>query len=81
MASLIKALGRTDAERFITTIIRESGDYTQSRRIMFDDLTVDVVFRGASEHMAEHPLDEETRMRLQRYQENQVNCFSVFLHR
>ena len=67
MASLVKALGRVDAERFISSFIRDSGDYTLSRRQLYDNLTVDEVFESASAYMKEHPLSPETRARLEKY--------------
>jgi len=67
MASLVKALGIVDAERFISGFIRDSGDYTLSRRRLYDDLTVDEVFESASAYMKEHPLSPETKARLEKY--------------
>ena len=67
MASLVKALGIVDAERFISGFIRDSGDYTLSRRQLYDDITVDGVFESASAYMKEHPLSPETKARLEKY--------------
>lgn len=67
MASLVKALGMVDAERFISGFIRDGGDYTLSRRQLYDDLTVDEVFESASAYMKEHPLSPETKARLEKY--------------
>ena len=67
MASLVKALGIVDAERFISDFIRDGGDYTLSRRQLYDNLTVDEVFESASAYMKEHPLSPETRARLEKY--------------
>ncbi|AMH95433.1 hypothetical protein AR505_1718 [methanogenic archaeon ISO4-H5] len=67
MASLVKALGIVDAERIISGFIRDSGDYTLSRRRLYDDLTVDEVFESASAYMKEHPLSPETKACLEKY--------------
>ncbi len=67
MASLVKALGIVDAERFISSFIRDSGDYTLSRRQLYDNLTIDEVFESASAYIKEHPLSPETRARLEKY--------------
>ena len=67
MASLVKALGPVDAERFITNIIRDGGDYTLSRRQMFDDMTLEEVLENTSEYMKTHPLSAETKARLEQF--------------
>ena len=71
MACLVKKLGRVDAERFISGFIKDSGDYTLTRREMYDDLSVDEVFESASNYMKEHPLSPETRARLEAYKKEQ----------
>lgn len=71
MASLVKALGSVDAERFISNFIRDGGDYTISRRQMFDDMAVDEVFDNASEYMKTHPLSPETKARLEQFRNNE----------
>ena len=40
MKALIDSLGRVEAERFISLIIREPFDYTEWQRGLFDDLSV-----------------------------------------
>ena len=55
MDHLVQKLGQVDAERFISTIIRESSDYTKTRRLLFDDMTVDQVLAEASEYEESHP--------------------------
>jgi hypothetical protein len=40
MKALINSLGRVEAERFISLIIREPFDYTEWQRDMFNDLSV-----------------------------------------
>ncbi|MDR0854125.1 MAG: hypothetical protein LBN34_07135 [Clostridiales Family XIII bacterium] len=40
MRALIDNLGKVDAERFITSIIREPFDYTEWQRDLFKDLSV-----------------------------------------
>jgi hypothetical protein len=41
MEALLDRLGRVDAERFITSIIREPFDYTEWQRKLFNDLSVE----------------------------------------
>ena len=41
MAALVDRLGSVDAERFISSIIREPFDYTEWQRTLFDGLSVD----------------------------------------
>lgn len=67
MECLSKKLGTVGMERFISDFIGNSGDYTPSRREMFDDMTVDEVLESADEYMDEHPLDPETLARLEAY--------------
>ena len=55
-----------DMRRFIS-LLRDSGDYTLSRRQLYDDITVDGVFESASAYMKEHPLNPETKARLEKY--------------
>jgi len=40
MKALINSLGRVEAERFISLIIREPFDYTEWQRGLFNDLSV-----------------------------------------
>jgi len=40
MKILIKKLGKVEAERFISLIIREPFDYTQWQRNLFDNMSV-----------------------------------------
>ena len=69
MECLVKVLGIVDTERFISGIIRDGGDYTISRRKIYDDMTADDVFKMASEYMEEHPLSPEIKARLENYKE------------
>ena len=55
-----------DMRRFIS-LLRDSRDYTLSRRQLYDDLTVDSVFESAPAYMKEHPLSPETKARLEKY--------------
>ena len=69
MDSLVKALGIVDTERFISGIIRDGGDYTLSRRKLYDNLSLEEVFESADAYMKEHPLSEETKARLEKSRE------------
>lgn len=55
MDHLVQKLGQAEAERFISTVIRESSDYMKTRRLLFDDMTVDQVLEGAVEYELGHP--------------------------
>ena len=55
MDHLVQKLGQVEAERFISTIIRESSDYTKTRRLLFDDMTIDQVLEEATEYELSHP--------------------------
>ena len=55
-----------DMRRFIS-LLRDSRDYTLSRRQLYDNLTVNEVFESASAYMKEHPLSPETKARLEKY--------------
>lgn len=57
MDHLVQKLGQVEAERFISTIIRESSDYTKLRRLLFDDMTVDQVLDEAAKYEQSHPLE------------------------
>jgi hypothetical protein len=45
MKILINKLGRVEAERFISLIIREPFDYTEWQRGLFGDMSVKVIQR------------------------------------
>ncbi|GMO43844.1 MAG: hypothetical protein Pg6C_05710 [Treponemataceae bacterium] len=47
MKVLIDSLGRVEAERFISLIIREPFDYTEWQRDLFNDLSVQELSRLA----------------------------------
>jgi hypothetical protein len=47
MKVLIDSLGRVEAERFISLIIREPFDYTEWQRDLFNDLSVKELSRLA----------------------------------
>jgi len=50
MNALVKTLGTVDAERFISIIKRDTFDYTEWRRGLWNDMTIDEVFAEAAEH-------------------------------
>jgi len=49
MDILIKKLGLVDAERFISLIKRDTFDYTEWRRDLYKDMTIDEIFDEATE--------------------------------
>ena len=50
MNALVKTLGTVDAERFISMIKRDTFDYTEWRRGLWNDMTIDEVFAEAAAH-------------------------------
>lgn len=51
MNILIERLGKVDAERFISLIIREPFDYTKWQENLFEDLTVEELSEKAMEYV------------------------------
>ena len=58
MDCLIENLGVTDTERFISTLLREKGDYTLWRRRYFEDMDLDSLLKASAEYAKEHPFVE-----------------------
>ncbi|MCI8388063.1 MAG: hypothetical protein HFE63_06300 [Clostridiales bacterium] len=54
-ACLVEKLGIINAERFITIINREGFDYTEWRRTLFDNMTVEKFEEAAVEYDRSHP--------------------------
>jgi hypothetical protein len=50
MGALIQALGTVDAERFISMVKRDTFDYTEWRRGLWNDMTIDEIYAEASVH-------------------------------
>jgi hypothetical protein len=50
MEALLEKLGRVDAERFITSIIREPFDYTEWQHKLFDGLSVEELSARAQDY-------------------------------
>ena len=48
MNLLIKGLGEVETERFIYLVKREHFDYTEWQRTLWDDLTIDEVYKLAA---------------------------------
>lgn len=48
MAVLIKAFGEVDAERFISMVKRDTFDYTEWRRGLWNDKTIEEIFAEAA---------------------------------
>ena len=49
MNLLLKGLGEVETERFIFLIKRENFNYTEWQRTLWDDLTIDEVFKLAAD--------------------------------
>ena len=56
MKCLVDRLGLIDAERFISIIIREQGDYTKWRQRYFDDISSDEFHKAAIQYGKEHSI-------------------------
>ncbi|MCL2215620.1 MAG: hypothetical protein FWB91_01240 [Defluviitaleaceae bacterium] len=50
MEALTHVLGEVDAERFISMIKRDTFDYTEWRRGLWRDMTIDEVYTEAATH-------------------------------
>ena len=50
MEMLINRLGEVDAERFIVMIKRDTFDYTEWRRDLWNDMTIEEVHAAATKH-------------------------------
>jgi len=50
MGALVRALGMVDAERFISMVKRDTFDYTEWRRGMWNDMSIEEVYAEASAH-------------------------------
>jgi hypothetical protein len=50
MDILIKTFGAVDAERFISMIKRDTFDYTEWSRDLWNDMTIEEIFIEATEH-------------------------------
>ena len=64
MKCLVDALGSVGAERFIFIMNKDSSDYTEWRRSVFDDMSAEEISSGAKRYMKDHPLDDYFKGRL-----------------
>ena len=55
MECLVQTLGDLEAQRFISTIMREKFDYTQWRREHFGNMDADTFLDAAVAYAKEHP--------------------------
>lgn len=55
MECLVQNLGDLEAQRFISTIMREKFDYTQWRREHFGNMDADAFLDAAVAYATEHP--------------------------
>ena len=55
MEALTEALGMVDTERFISMIKRDTFDYTEWRRGLWGDMTIEEIFTEAvAHHKSQH---------------------------
>ena len=50
MGALVRTLGMVDAERFISMVKCDTFDYTEWRRGMWNDMSIEEVYAEASAH-------------------------------
>lgn len=50
MDALIATLGAVDAERFISMVKRDTFDYTEWQRKLWDDKSIEEIHAAATEH-------------------------------
>ena len=50
MTLLMRTFGMVDAERFISMIKRDNFDYTEWRRELWNDMTIEEIFAETAEH-------------------------------
>ena len=50
MDALVAGLGRTDAQKFISLVADDGGDYTKWRKYLFHGLTIEELSSEATEH-------------------------------
>jgi hypothetical protein len=48
MNALVQTLGMVDTERFISIIKRDTFDYTEWRRGLWNDMTIDEIYNEAA---------------------------------
>ena len=56
MKCLVERLGLVEAERFISIIIRDRGDYTKWRQRYFEDVSSDEFHEAAIQYGKEHSI-------------------------
>jgi len=54
MKILLKELGKVDAERFISLVIKEPFDYTKWQANLFNDMSVNELSKKAMDHIAKN---------------------------
>ena len=50
MDALVRTLGTVDAERFISMVKRDTFDYTEWRRDLWNNMTIEEVYAEAAMH-------------------------------
>ena len=55
MDALLTALGTVDAERFISMIKRDTFDYTEWHRTLWEGKSIDEIHEAATEYERNHP--------------------------
>jgi len=60
MDILMQKFGPVDAERFISMVKRDTFDYTEWRRGLWNDMTIDEVFTEATEHERKQAISDNS---------------------
>jgi len=55
MELLMQTFGLVDAERFICMVKRDTFDYTEWRRVQWNDMSIDKIHESAAEYARNHP--------------------------
>ena len=50
MEALVRTLGIVDAERFISMVKRDTFDYTEWRRSLWNNMTIEEIYTEAAAH-------------------------------
>ena len=60
MDALVRTLGTVDAERFISMVKRDTFDYTEWRRGLWNNMTIDEIYAEAAAHYEAQPRENKT---------------------
>ena len=64
LTALESQLGIIEIEQFISTVNREKNNYTEWRKTLFDDMTVEEFSEAAAEYDRQHPSKFKRKQKL-----------------